>query len=479
VARRAAATNGAALADEDLPWLREPSVVAPTATPEWLRDEAPAVPPVPPSAEDLGRFATSAAKARRVLADQDPGGEAEAIAPPVGSPAWWDAQPPADEVRTARAEQLRRDAGGIDAADLLELELAPLRELVPGLLYEGTTIIAAEPKIGKSTLTYQACVEVAVGGELLGRRVASGSALYLALEDGSRRGQQRLRSALGGRTLPRGRLEVRWSAPKIGKGLEDSIGAWLDAHADAAIVAIDTLGKVRPQGDARRNAYQVDVEDLARLQDLFRDRPVALVIVHHARKQAHDDFLASVSGTYGISGSADTVIVVRRKRHEEFGTLDVTGRDVAEAEIPVRFADALWHAAPAALPEASFERMQVYRVIDAQGPIFAKAIADATGLERTSVQHLVTKLADSGAVVRTTKGYVARARTTHTDNSGHSGSDGSGEGHTRASARGASVGDRMASILQAQEPEDVDEPEDMGPVVAELFPDIYADRLPA
>ena len=37
-------------------------------------------------------------------------------------------------------------------------------------------------------------------------------------------------------------------------------------------------------------------------------RSTALVIVHHARKEATDDFLASVSGTYGITGSADTII---------------------------------------------------------------------------------------------------------------------------------------------------------------------------
>lgn len=417
-------------------------------------------------------FRQRVAAERLQLAAQDPDGEASATSPIPGSPAWWDAQPTAIELQAARAEQLRRDAGGIDAADLLALELAPLREVVPGLLYEGTTIIAAEPKIGKSTLVYQACVEIAVGGELLGRRVAGGSALYLALEDGARRGQQRLRSALAGRTMPRGRLEVRWSAPMIGHGLEETIAAWLDAHADAAVVAIDTLGKVRPRGDSRRNAYQVDVEDLARLQGLFKDRPVALAIVHHARKQSHDDFLASVSGTYGISGSADTVVVVKRKRHEEFGTLDVTGRDVAEAEISVRFTGGLWEAAAAVLPEASFERTQVYRVIEAEGPIFAKAIADMLGLGRVSVQQMVGKLADSGAVVRTTKGYVSRARTweSHSGDSSDSGSNRSTQGHVRAGA--SSVSGRMAEIFTSEpEPEDVDEPEDLGAVVADLFPE--------
>jgi hypothetical protein len=172
---------------------------------------------------------------------------------------------------------------------------------------------------------------------------------------------------------------------------------------------------------------------------------VALVIVHHARKEFSDDFLASVSGTYGITGSADTTAVIRRKRLEAFGTIVVTGRDVPEAELSVRFDGAIWHAAPAALPEASFERAEVYRTIEAQGPLFPKAIADELGLERSSVQHMVTKLVDSGAVVRTAKGYAAaepepdashaRTRTSLPDHSGNSRSDWSDRGHTRAPAR--------------------------------------------
>lgn len=364
---------------------------------------------------------------RRRLAVVDGAGEAEAIAPIEGLPL--------DQLAAAWELEAKRPlprSNAIDAADLLALDLPPLRWIVPDFLPEGTTILAAPPKIGKSCLVYQLVVEVALGGTLLGRRVASGTSLYLALEDGQRRGRDRLRAALGNRTMPRGRLEVRWSAPAIGQGLEQTIAAWLDDHPDAAVVAIDTLGKLRPRTDGRRNAYQVDVEDLGRLQGLFRDRQVALVIVHHARKELGDDFLASVSGTYGVTGSADSVIVVKRKRLEEFGTLVVTGRDIAEAEIPARFDGALWQAAPASLPEASFERTEVFRVIETSGPIFPKAIADRLGLGRTSVQQMVGKLVERGAVVRTNSGYVApKDRLSTPNHSDNSESEWSNRGHAR------------------------------------------------
>jgi hypothetical protein len=339
-----------------------------------------------------------------------------------------------DEILRLGAERLARDAGGVDAADLLALDLAPLAWIVPDVLPEGTTIVAAPPKVGKSCLVYQAAVEVAIGGELLGRRVTPGAALYLALEDGQRRGRDRLTSALAGRTMPRGRLEIRWSARRIGEGLEAEIEAWLDAHPDARLVAIDTLQRVRPATNGKRGQYELDVADLARLQDLFRDRPgIALLIVHHSRKETGDDFLASVSGTYGITGSADTILVLKRKRLEAFGTCIVTGRDVPEAEIPVRFDGMTWHEAPDALPAASFERTEVYRVIEAEGPIFPKAIGDRLDLERTSVQHMVDKLTASGAVTRTTGGYVVSKASYVPTHSDHSISEWSARGHVEPS----------------------------------------------
>ncbi|HLX33736.1 MAG TPA: AAA family ATPase [Candidatus Limnocylindrales bacterium] len=346
----------------------------------------------------------------------------------------------------ARAPEARRAVGpGMDAADLLGVDLPPLQWIVPGLIPEGTTILAAPPKVGKSCLVYQIAVEASIGGDLLGRRVMPGSVLYLALEDGKRRGQDRLRAALAGRTMPRGRLEIRWDARNIGEGLEEDIADWLDAHSDAVLVAIDTLGKVRGATDGRRNAYEVDVAAMARLQDLFRDRSVALVIVHHARKESTDDFLTSVSGTYGITGSADTIVVIRRKRNEAFGTLHVTGRDVPDEEITARFDDLTWTAAPGALSAASFERGEVYRVIEARGPVFPKSIADELGMERTSVQHIVAALVAQGAVARVKGGYVAAEVVLDTAeplslplHSTHSMSEERGGGHAPAGTREAS-----------------------------------------
>lgn len=391
---------------------------------------------------------------------------------------WHDDEPPDDVIlfneRAPAAAETRTPAAratevGIDAADLIDLVFEPLRMVVPDWIAEGTTIIASPPKVGKSCLVYQVVVEVAIGGMLFGRRVAAGSALYLALEDGRRRGQSRLVAALNGRTMPRGRLEVRWSARRIGHGLEEDLVAWLDAHPDASVVAIDTLQKVRPPTNGKRGAYELDVEDLGRLQEVFRDRRVALIVVHHSKKDAGDDFLASVSGTYGITGSADSIVVIKRKRLEAFGTILATGRDIAETELSVRFDGMTWDQAPPSLAEASFERTEILRIIEESGPIFPAAIATRTGQARTSVQNIVGKLVEIGAVARMTGGYVAvDASHAHAyELSPHDSSDSESHqgprGHARAQAR---VGDRMEQIFAADEPE----PEEVDVAIATAFP---------
>lgn len=116
-----------------------------------------------------------------------------------------------------------------------------------------------------------------------------------------------------------------------------------------------------------------------------------------------------MSGTYGITGSVDTIVVIRRKRNEAFGTIHVTGRDVADEEIPARFDELAWTAAPGTLSAASFERTEVYRVIEERGPIFPQAIADLIGKSRQNVQNMVNGLVQTGAIARTGRGYVTAA----------------------------------------------------------------------
>jgi hypothetical protein len=208
---------------------------------------------------------------------------------------------------------------------------------VPGVLPEGLNLIVSPPKVGKSWFALGLAVAVASGGTALGRiEVAQGDVLYAALEDTPRRLQRRLRTVLGS-SAPPGRLTFVTECARLDEGGLEHLQGWLERHPESRLLIVDVFAKVR--GGARRNvnAYDGDYEAMAGLKRLADEHSVCVLVVHHTRKQADGDFLQTVSGTNGIAGSADTLLVLSRTRSSADAVLQITGRDVEEAEHPLQF----------------------------------------------------------------------------------------------------------------------------------------------
>jgi hypothetical protein len=86
---------------------------------------------------------------------------------------------------------------------------------------------------------------------------------------------------------------------------------------------------------------------------------VTLLTNHHDRKAQADDFVDSVSGSHGLAGAADALIVIARPRSERAGVLKLTGRDIPEAEYAVIFGGADWAIDGADLGEAARKAAQI------------------------------------------------------------------------------------------------------------------------
>jgi hypothetical protein len=247
-------------------------------------------------------------------------------------------------------------AGVHDGAWLQHQEFPDLQYAVPGLIPEGLTLEVGPPKAGKSWLTLDLLLGVASGGMALGRIKASPPrrVLYLALEDGDRRMQDRCRALLGGEPIPP--LFCYQTRIVPGQVLA-TIAAWMRRHPDTALVVVDTLGKVMPPALQGESAYQRDYRVGAALKALADASPgLAIVVLHHDRKANVDDFVDAVSGTHGLAGAADTIIVLCRKRQSTDGSLKVTGRDVPENEYALRVLDGkAWQLAGADLSAAAAE----------------------------------------------------------------------------------------------------------------------------
>lgn len=201
--------------------------------------------------------------------------------------------------------------------------------IVENLLTCGLAILAGSPKIGKSWMVLSLCTQVACGSPFLGNKVRQGEVLYLALEDDARRLQRRLLT-IGSETG--GRLYLANSCSQSGVQLEEQIRLFLSEHPSARLVVIDTFQKIRRQ--VKETGYANDYAEVSRLKQLADSEGICILLVHHTRKLGDSDYMNEISGTTGISGSADTLMVLKKEtRTSREAVLSCTGRDIEDREM--------------------------------------------------------------------------------------------------------------------------------------------------
>jgi hypothetical protein len=76
------------------------------------------------------------------------------------------------------------------------------------------------------------------------------------------------------------------------------------------------------------------------LKNLAAKHQIAILLVHHLRKQGASDPVNMLTGSTGISGAVDSTFILKRdKRTENAATLFCTGRDIKSLEIPLVFSE--------------------------------------------------------------------------------------------------------------------------------------------
>lgn len=302
----------------------------------------------------------------------------------------------------------------ISARDLSAQEFEPIKYVVPGYIAEGLTLIAGKPKIGKSWFMLDIALAVASGGICLGNvPCEQGDVLYLALEDNMRRLQSRLHKlweyeSLAGDIAVPDRLYFSTEWKRAGEGGIENIREWIDDHPAARLVIVDVLAMFKATSRGREQTlYEADYGALKDLQSLAMDIGVAIVVVHHTRKSAADsDPFEKVSGTLGLSGAADTTIILDRDQNG--CTLYGRGRDIEEIETAVLFdkPTCRWSAqGKASEVRRTDERAQILSVlIDATEPISPRELSIACNAPRNSIDQLLYKMAKAGEVLKIGRG---------------------------------------------------------------------------
>jgi len=313
------------------------------------------------------------------------------------------------------AQQPAWKVGSFSAKELQSMRFPPLSWIIPNIIpAEGVTLLCSKPKFGKSWLAYDLCSACTTDGYSLGNiKPAQGSVLYLALEDSRRRLQRRMTKLLPtfGATWPE-RLTLKTEWRRLHEGGVDDIRAWY-AHTKSMggkpiLVVIDVLAKVRkPVGN--RQLYEADYAALADLTKLANELGLAIVVLHHTRKMAADDLLEMVSGSFGVSGAVDTVLVMANKPNG--AVLDIRGRDVEPAELAIEFdkQTCRWRLlGDAAEVHVSSQRAKIIAALKEAGlAMTIPALMEETGMKRNPLEVLLGRMAKEGEIQRIGRGLYA------------------------------------------------------------------------
>jgi AAA domain-containing protein len=298
----------------------------------------------------------------------------------------------------------------VSAVELMAAHFPDPRWAVLGLLLEGLSILASKPKLGKTFFSLGIALAIASGGRALGQIEAeAGDVLYCALEDGARRIQARLRRMLaGGKVPPNLHFAFEW--PRLDEGGIEKFQDWTTSHPNVRLIVIDTLKRVRPVESGRGRLYDGDYDALGPLADLAHKNNIAILVVHHTRKMQSEDPLDLVSGSLGLTGAADAVLVMLRLRGQADAVLHAQGRDFEDKEIALRWDSQIfgWRIlGDAAEYRRSDERKAVIELLKKSGPLGPKAVSDLLGREHSATKKLLWTMAGDGELCTTKKGIYS------------------------------------------------------------------------
>lgn len=186
----------------------------------------------------------------------------------------------------------------------------------------GSSINAAKPKVGKSTLCLNLAVAVAKGDTFLGRATVQVPVVYLALEEKGAELQKRLK-ALGVDDATDLHLHVGMAPENALKEIDALVAA-----TGAGLLIIDTMQKLVRLRDL--NDYAQVNNALEPIHEVARARNCHIMLTHHASKAERKDG-DEILGSTAILGAVDTAIILKKRdQARTFSTIQRYGDDVPE-----------------------------------------------------------------------------------------------------------------------------------------------------
>lgn len=264
-------------------------------------------------------------------------------------------------VEKAKTEPIKKEKQAVDvnkfefpeltkASDLEEEDIPELavyvgvNEEVP-FIVEGTCILSAKSKLGKSWLSLELCDAITKGNEFLGYKTKKCSALYFDFETGKKVRQNRLRK-LTKIVGPRAQtFYIVDKAYRMHEGFEQQVEYYMNKDPDIGIIVIDVFTKVVKPKPKEINDYEYYYDVISGLNEISRKYHLSIVLVCHDRKTVDPaDPFANILGSTALQGATDQMIVMFKSKYDDPVThLSVKGRTIdGIVDINAQMKEGLW-----------------------------------------------------------------------------------------------------------------------------------------
>lgn len=289
------------------------------------------------------------------------------------------------------------------AADLQKKVFADPKWAVPGLLPEGLTVLAGRPKKGKSWMALGLALAAASGGKAFGMTdVEQGKVLYLALEDSERRMQNRIAQLLGPceNFPPNLHYIAAGEFPRTG-GIE-ALQEWIKDNPDTRLVIIDTIAKIKPMKRSGGDAYQEDYAFNGLFQTMAIAHNVAVLVLTHTKKSTEaEDVFDRITGTTGNTSAADALWVIQTGKDGR-AVLHVTGRDIEQKNLAMKFDNGTWTCTGEATDEdfLSPSRKKIIDLLLEKGPLNPAKISELLSMPKNSVYQFLSEMKKTEQVLQ-------------------------------------------------------------------------------
>lgn len=215
------------------------------------------------------------------------------------------------------------------------LVIPPTKWIVEDFLPHGLSIISGAPKIGKSILMTQLCVDVAEGHDFLDTfKVEQGRSVFLSFEEPVGDVRDRIHQINSLKTpqlmsvvyAPDDNVDISW------------IERLLDSYSDTNLLVLDIISDFKPIKKSKSgNIYDEERRFTQIFRRISEERRIAIVgVCHTNQNEKAVDILTRAQGSNGFLGTPKTVfIMLRDNRSKLDATFLRTGRKIATKTITI------------------------------------------------------------------------------------------------------------------------------------------------